>query len=51
MNQWHWEEKSRLEWSKRKLVELLEGLQAEAQGGWARLTKLKSCTGEVCAGK
>jgi hypothetical protein len=46
----HWEDKNRLDWSRQRLAELLEGLAADMDSaiGEARLTKLKSVTGEVC---
>lgn len=46
---WHWQEKNKLEWSKQRLAELLEGLSAEvdASVGSASVTKVKSVTGEV----
>ncbi|GAB4814722.1 hypothetical protein N2152v2_001768 [Parachlorella kessleri] len=45
----HWEEKNRLEWSRQRLAELLEGLAADIDRsiGEARVTQLKSLTGEA----
>ena len=45
----HWEEKNRLDWSRQRLGELLEGLAADIDCsiGEARVTQLKSLSGEV----
>lgn len=44
----HWEEKDKLDWSKQRLAELLEGLTInKGLQGTARITKVKSVTGEV----
>ena len=50
VNAWHWQETSRLAWSRQRLAELLTGLVAELDPckGHACITGVKDLTGEVC---
>ena len=51
VNAWHWQETSRLAWSRQRLAELLTGLAAELEPslGHARVTGVKDLTGEARA--
>ena len=46
---WHWEEKSKMQWSRQRLHELTDGIEAELDPdvGAARLTGLEDLTGEA----
>ena len=46
---WHWEEKSKMQWSKQRFHELTDGIDAELNPdvGTARLTGLQDLTGEA----
>eukprot|EP00955_Chlamydomonas_euryale_P007792 82381-Chlamydomonas_euryale.AAC.7 len=50
---WHWEDVSKLKWSKERLGELLTGLDSgiDASQGSLRLTGVRSITGEVWRGR
>ena len=49
VNAWHWQETSRLAWSRQRLADLLTGLAAELDPslGHARVTGVKDLTGEA----
>ena len=49
VNAWHWQETSRLAWSRQRLADLLTGLAAELDPslGHARVTGVKHLTGEA----
>ena len=49
VNGWHWEEKSKIAWSKNKLAELIQscGAKFEGEKGYAQVTGLSDLTGEV----
>lgn len=51
VNAWHWQETSRLAWSRQRLADLLTGLAAELDPslGHARVTGVKDLTGEARA--
>ena len=57
VNNWHWSEVNKMEWTKQRLGELLPGAEASSSGaseaaphGWvARVKKVKSVAGEVGA--
>mmetsp|Transcript_8598 Transcript_8598/g.18276 ORF Transcript_8598/g.18276 Transcript_8598/m.18276 type:complete len:163 (-) Transcript_8598:1100-1588(-) len=50
VNSWHWEETSKLEWTKQRLSELLPGLSADlpAEKGSVTVTKVKDVAGDAC---
>jgi activator of HSP90 ATPase len=47
VNGWHWQSINRLDWSKGKIAELVEGVASEEDGAQVRFTKLTSLTGEA----
>lgn len=49
VHNWHWAEKDCLEWSRKRLGDLLEGISVlSGEGGlWIKTTKLESVTGEA----
>mmetsp|Transcript_27430 Transcript_27430/g.87907 ORF Transcript_27430/g.87907 Transcript_27430/m.87907 type:complete len:89 (+) Transcript_27430:132-398(+) len=49
VNNWHWQEKNMMAWSKARLEGLVKGIKAEmsAMEGSAEITGLKDITGEV----
>ncbi len=50
VNNWHWSEENADHWSKKKLEELLVGLEAEGDGSVkAKVTELEKCEGKARA--
>lgn len=49
MNNWHWSEQDLASWAKKRLTELLVGIEAQGvpNKGWVKVTKLETCTGDA----
>ncbi|KAL3912941.1 MAG: hypothetical protein SGPRY_008159, partial [Prymnesium sp.] len=49
VNNWHWSEQDLAGWAKKRLTQLLVGVEAQGvpNKGWVKVTQLESCTGEA----